>query len=211
MVLGSLAFTTKVGAQTNPAELWPIKIPAPAEAGTLEVRVGKLEAALAAMPTTLGPAVKFEETFLRLMAAGPKDEWLPTMQTFATATANDPVTGGVRDLARAWVARAEMDRIGTMLDQFYGENVRYPATFAEVEKRLSAGSKLDPWGEAWVYRPHAPKGFAQQAGQRYELGPKRDPHLGTLRDAVGGGSRWRCPRGKSRCTRRPITGRWSFS
>ena len=185
-MLGLVVLTGTALGQTAPAELWPTRVPAPADAGTLDVREGKLAAAVATVPEAVHPAVQFEETFLRIVAGAPESEWLPAVRTFAAATANDPVSAGVREVARAWLARSEMEVIGTKLDQYYGENVRYPAMFAEVEKSLPADLKTDPWGETWVYRPHAPKGFAGETRQRYQLGPKRSPDLGRLRDAIGG-------------------------
>ena len=189
LVSGALGISAVAGSasgQTAPAELWPTQVPAAADAGTLDVRVGKLESAVAAFPDALRPAVQFEETFLRIMSGAPENEWLPPVRTFSAATASDPVSVGVRGEARAWLARTEMEAIGPTLDQYYGENVRYPATFAEVEKLLPTGLKTDPWGETWVYRPHAPKGFGGETRQRYQIGPKRYPGLGGMRDAIGG-------------------------
>ena len=187
----TVAFGMFVSAETAlgqaaPAELWPTQVPAPAAAGTVDVRESKLEAAAGTLAAELRPAVQFEETFLRIMAGVPESQWLPSVRTFATATANDPVSTGVREVARAWLARTEMEAIGTRLDQYFGENVRYPATLAEVEKSLPTDLQTDPWGDAWVYRPHAPKGFPGETRERYQLGPKRCPDLGRLRDAIGG-------------------------
>ena len=184
--LGAIGFLQEAAAQTGPAELWPAQVPAPSEAGTLDVRVSALDQTAATLPAEVRPAVQFEETFLRIMAGLPTSEWLSQARAFATAKANDPVSAGVREVARAWVARAEMESIGTTLDQYFGEKARYPATFTEIEKRLPAGLKADPWGESWVYRPQAPKGFGGETRQRFSLGPTRLPNLGSLRDAVGG-------------------------
>ena len=171
---------------TAPAELWPTQVPAAADAGTLAVREAKLESAIPALPAALQSAVRFEEVFLRIVAGAPESEWLPRVQPFATALSTDPVSAGVRDVARAWLARTEMERIGTVLDQYYGEKVRYPATLTEVEKMLPADLRTDPWGEVWVYRPQAPKGFPTEAQQRYQLAPKRLPGLSGVRAASGG-------------------------
>ena len=152
----------------------------------MDVREAKLKAAEATLPATLRTAVEFEETFLRILAAAPVEEWLPSVQAFVMVKADDPAVAGARDVARAWLARAEMERIGTVLDQYHGENARYPATFPEVGKRLPAELRTDPWAEPWVYHPYAPKETGGETRQRYTLGPKRYPDLGSLRDAIGG-------------------------
>ena len=184
--IGIFVTTQSTVAQVAPAELWPTQVPAPAEAGTLDVRLSALEKAAATLPAAVHPALQFEETFLRILAAVPETDWLRQIRAFTATTANDPVSLGVREVARVWLARTEMESIGTVLDQYFGENVRYPAAFSEVEKLLSADLRTDPWGDAWVYRPHAPKGFGGEARQRYQLGPKRFSSLGSLRDSIGG-------------------------
>lgn len=161
----------------SPAEWWPTQVPK-------SIDPKKLDAAATTLPPELAPAVKFEQAFLRAVARAPENDWLPAMQTLASATGNDPVSAETREVAKAWVARAQMAQIGEVLDKDYVENVRYPSTFAEVEKTLPPDLKADPWGEPWTYQPRAPQGFAQEVNQRYQLGPKRFPNLGTLREAT---------------------------
>ena len=183
VLLSLLGLATGRAAVTD---IWPTQATPAPDAAALAQRLGALDAATASLPPELVPAVQFQKAFLRAVSRGAQADWLPTMRAFATATGTDPVAAGLRDVSRAWLARVEMQNIGTILDGYYAQNVRYPAAFNEVEKMLPADLRLDPWGQPWVYQPHAPQGFAKETRQRYQLGPTRSPDLGTLRDATVG-------------------------
>ena len=77
-----------------------------------------------------------------------------------------------------------MADIDTALHNYYRRNVRFPATFAEVEPDIAENLRKDPWGEPWVYKTGAPRGFDRLGDQRYELGPTRFPKLGNLNEAI---------------------------
>ena len=173
-----------VSARGAASDIWPTQV-APITDGTaLNQRVAALEAAGATLPPELLPAIRFEEVFLRVLGRTSESDWLPQMRALADAPGTDAITAAIREVAKAWIARVEMRGIGTILDNFYAQNVRYPASLAEVERDLPNDLKTDPWGEAWVYRTHAPTGFGKETAQRYTLGPKRYPDLGTLKEAT---------------------------
>lgn len=182
-VAGWLAVAPAHGAVSD---IWPAQVPPFADAAALNGRLERLQAAAVGLPPELTPAVRFEEAFLRVMGRAGESEWLPAMRSLADAPGTDPATAAVRDVARAWVARFQMRGIDAVLEEFYAKNVRFPTTLAEVDKSLSRELKTDPWGEPWAYRTHAPEGFSKQTTQRYALGPKRWPGLGTLREATVG-------------------------
>ena len=79
-----------------------------------------------------------------------------------------------------------MRGIDAVLEDFYAKNVRFPRRSRKWTRACPAELKTDPWGEPWAYRTHAPEGFGKQLLQRYTLGPKRWPGLGTLREATVG-------------------------
>jgi hypothetical protein len=180
----ALCLFTAVACQGAPADLWPAQLPKLADPAVVDARIAALKAATPALPPVLAPAERFQETFLRILHGAPSQDWLGTIRDLSTASASDPVTSAVRDVARAWLARAERQEIGTVLDDYYAQNVRYPASLSEVDRNLPKELQLDPWGEPWAYRLHAPQGFAKETAQRYQLGPARLPNLGTLREAT---------------------------
>lgn len=159
-------------------------MPALTDEAAVNQRVAGLEKAAATLPPELMPTIRFEEALVRVLGRVNESDWLPAMRTLATASGTDPVAAAVREAAKAWIARAAMREIGVSLDDYYAQNVRYPGALAEIERALPQDLRADPWGEPWVYRLHAPVGFPQQTGQRYTLGPKRYPELGTLREAT---------------------------
>lgn len=165
-------------------EVWPAQVVPAADEAALRQRVANLDAAAATLPPELLPAIRFEQAFVRIIARASESDWLPGVRTMADASGTDPVTAAVREVAKAWVARVEMRGIGAVLDQHYVKNVRYPNFLSEVERDLPKDLRMDPWGETWAYRTHAPAGFAREVSQRYTLGPRRDPDLGTLEEAT---------------------------
>ena len=179
-LLGWLSLATGCGAV---ADLWPAALPPPADTAAFTQKIAALDA-VTNLPPELAPAVQFEKAFLRAVSRAAQGEWVPPMRAFAAAVGNDPVAAGLRDASRAWVARVEMQSLDTILTGYYAQNVRFPVTLGEVEGTLPAELRVDPWGQPWVYQPHAPRGFAREVRQRYQLGPTRLPRLGTLRDAT---------------------------
>jgi hypothetical protein len=182
---GFLAVAVGVSAASGAAaDIWPAQITPAADEAVLNQRVASLETAAATLPPNLVPAVRFEEAFVRAVARGSESDWLPAMRALAQAPGTDAVTAAVRDVAKAWIARVEMREIGAVLDSYYAQNVHYPTSLAAIERDLRSELKLDPWGEPWVYRTHAPAGFGKEVLQRYTIGPKRFPELGTLKEAT---------------------------
>ena len=174
-----LAATTRAAV----SDLWPVQLPPPVDAAGFTRKADALDA-VTGFPPELAPTIQFEKAFYKAVSRAAQGEWLPQMRAFAAATGNDPVAAGLRDVSRAWVARIEMQSIDVALTDYYAQNVRFPLSFGEVEKSLSPDLRVDPWGQPWIYRPHAPTGFSKESRQRYQLGPTRLPDLGTLREAT---------------------------
>lgn len=166
------------------ADVWPAQVIPAVDEAALKQRLASLDATAASLPPELLPTIRFEQAFVRIMARAGESDWLPGVRAMAEAPGTDPVTAALRDVAKAWVARVEMRGVGAVLDNYYAKNVRYPNALSDVERDLPKDLKTDPWGEPWVYRPHAPSGFAKEMLQRYTLGPKRAPDLGTLKEAT---------------------------
>jgi hypothetical protein len=166
------------------ADIWPAQIAPIADEAALHQRIANLETAATTVPPNLVPAIRFEEAFVRAVGRAAESEWLPAMRALAAAPDQDPIASALRDLAKAWIARVEMRAIGVVLDNYYAQNVHYPKALSDVERDLPNDLKLDPWGEPWVYRTHAPDGFGKELFQRYVIGPKRFPDLGTLKEAT---------------------------
>ena len=165
-------------------DVWPAQVTRIADQAAAGQRIASLAAAAATLPPVLAPAIQFQEAFVRIMAGAGEPDWLPAMRVMAGMPGTDAVATAVSGLAKAWIARAEMREIGEALDGFYAQNVRYPDSLAAVEHGLPQQLQSDPWGEPWVYRTHAPAGFENEASQRYSLGPKRFPELGTIKEAT---------------------------
>ena len=162
-------------AQAAIPDLWPPNIAAlkPPE---LEKQITAL--ASAPLPPELKPAAQFQITFLKTLSSREsktqpsEPAWVNELRTFIAADReNDPVAHGVAEVARTWLARAQMQKIDVLLRQYYRQNVRFPDTFASIEQSLPEPLKLDPWGQPWIYQPHAPQGLAKLSSQRYQLGP----------------------------------------
>ena len=155
----------------TPLEIWPAGNVAPpgAEAGGL--------------PRALQPAVRFQKIFLKILAGEKPGVWRADMEAFCNQPAETPLAAGLCEVARVWIARAQMEEISALLHGYYRRNIRFPATLAEVGQ-LPPSLQKDPWGGTWSYSPLAPQGFSKLAGQRYQLGPARFPKLATLSEAV---------------------------
>ena len=180
----ALCLFTAAAGQGAVADLWPVQARATSGAADLAQRTAALEAAAPTLPPGLAPALRYEETFWQILGGAPQADWSARIRDFVNAPGTDPVTAAVRDAARGWLARLQMQAIGSVLDDYYARNVRFPAALSEVERNLPKDLRADPWGEPWVYRLHAPQGFARETTQRYQLGPTRFPNLGTLREAT---------------------------
>ena len=165
-----------------PADIWPVRIES--DPVSLAKRAASLDKAAAGLPAALAPAVEFQKVFLRIVGGAPRSDWLRQIRGFTDHADTDAVSLGLRDAGRAWLARVEMQGLDDVLRAYYAENVRFPATLAEVESSIPVILRTDPWGEKWSYNIRAANGFAGIAGQRYQIGPARYPNLGTLREAI---------------------------
>ena len=155
----------------TPLEIWPAGNVAPQE-----VEAGGL-------PRTLQPAVRFQKVFLKILAGEKPGGWQADMESFCNQPAQTPLAAGLCEVARVWIARAQMEEIDALLHGYYRRNIRFPGTLAELGQ-LPQSLKKDPWDGSWSYSLLAPKGFSRLAGQRYQLGPARFPKLTTLSEAV---------------------------
>lgn len=180
-----LLLAAACAAQGALPELFPIQPPTT----DLEKQTAALSAST--VPAGLKPAVQFQKTFLKILAtkvskAKPQEpDWVNELRSFIAADQEtDPVAHGVAEVARAWMARAQMQKIDVSLHIYYRQNVRFPDQFSIIEPSLPEALRHDPWGDAWNYQPCAPDGFTKLAGQRYKIGPSRFPDLGTLGDAT---------------------------
>ena len=135
------------------------------------------------LPKAVQPAVRFQKVFSRILAGEKPPGWRAEMGVFCTPAAETPVGAGLCEVARVWIARAQMEGIDALLHDYYRRNIRFPARLAELGP-LPPSLQNDPWGEAWSYSPTAPQGFSKLAGQRYQLGPARFPNLATLAEAI---------------------------
>jgi hypothetical protein len=135
------------------------------------------------LPKALQPAVRFQKVFLKILAGGKPAGWRAEMESFCTGPADTPLVAGLCEIARVWIARAQMEEIDALLHDYYRRNIRFPATLAELGQ-LPPSLQKDPWGGAWSYTPLAPRGFSKLVAQRYQLGPARFPKLATLAEAI---------------------------
>lgn len=136
------------------------------------------------LPAPVRPAVDFQKVLVKIRASNKPDEWRGEVERFAKAPETDAMSAGLRELAKCWMARAEMVRVDEALRLYFRKAVRFPDTLGAVEKDLPPGAKLDPWGEPWIYQATAPKEMAKWTKQRYALGPTRAPLLTPLAEAV---------------------------
>jgi hypothetical protein len=136
------------------------------------------------VPSAVRPAVDFEKLLRKVRLADRTSEWRVEMEKFAKAPGDDPVTVGLRELAKLWLARAMMEEIDGALRKFYRREVRFPDALNIVIQDVPPEAKRDPWGDPWVYKTAAPKGFTKLNNQRYQLGPARYPELSPLHEAA---------------------------
>jgi hypothetical protein len=167
----------------TPLDVWPAQV-APLDASSLQARLTAVDVAAMGLPPELGPAVRFQKIFLRILSGEAVSTWRDEIAQAANAPSSTPVGNGIREVARAWFARAKMGEIDEALRAYYRQNVKFPPALADVEATIPPELRKDPWGDAWSYQLHAPQGFAEQVAQRYQLGPARDPQLGMLDEAL---------------------------
>ena len=160
-------------AATTPLEIWPA-VPSASQGEGIDP---------AGLPQSLLPAVRFQKLVLKIFAGAKSADWRTEMESFRNAPADNPISAALGDVARAWIARAQMEEIDALLRGYYRRNVRFPATLAEVGQ-LPPSLQKDPWGGSWRYSPSAPHGFSKLAGQRYQLGPACLPMLAPLSEAI---------------------------
>ena len=183
VALAAIASFAPGSHAATPADIWPRQIPS-LNQNTLKEQLAIIESAADNLPPALRPATQFQKVFLRILSGEEPSRWRGEIEKIASASETSPLEAGLREVARAWLARLEMIEIDTVFRTYYRQNVRFPATLAEVEADIPSKLRKDPWGDAWSYKPHAPQGFEKLATQRYQLAPARFPQLGDLKDAT---------------------------
>lgn len=171
-----LALLPFLASAATPLEMWP--------QGEVPLRAQREALDAADLPPVVRPAVRFQKIFLKILAGAKAGEWRGEMESFCGASADTPMAAGLREVARVWIARAQMDEMDAILRGYYRRNIRFPATLAELGDLIPRSLQKDPWGEAWSYSPAAPQGFSKLAAQRYQLGPARFPKLAPLAEAI---------------------------
>jgi hypothetical protein len=136
------------------------------------------------LPALIRPAADFQIMLLQIRAGAEVLTWRPQMDRYAQNAGGDSVMVSLRELAKYWEARLAMREIDKVLRKYYRENVQFPDQLEAVKTAIPEALRMDPWGEAWIYKPAAPEGFPDEQGQRYELGPTRFPHLSILEAAA---------------------------
>jgi hypothetical protein len=139
------------------------------------------------IPPDLVPAFRFQVLYGKILSRAKASEWRSELAGLASSQSPDPVSSAISDVARVWVARAEMEDIDALLLEYYSRNIRFPRTDADFQRILPATLAKDPWGHPWVYAPSAPRGFSSaMVGQRYQLSPGGMPGLRSLGESVTG-------------------------
>jgi hypothetical protein len=142
------------------------------------------------LPPGLLPAFRFQVLYGRILAGQPPARWRADLEALASSPQDDPVSSGIRDVARVWIARAQMGDIDALLREYYARSVRFPRTAAEFQQLLPPGLSKDPWGQPWAYTPSAPRGFSPaMAAQRYTVAPASRPRLLPLKEALAAAGR----------------------
>jgi hypothetical protein len=178
-----IAATVTVRA-ASPLELWPSKTK-PAGGDALKQQLATLDASAAALPAQLRPAIEFQKVFLQIISGADASAWRGELEKFASASGSDATTGALRELARVWLARAEMQQIDAILRKYYQEKVAFPDSLDAVKENIPAELRHDPWDKPWVYKLRAPRGMAKLASQRYTLAPGQHPELKPLKQSTG--------------------------
>jgi hypothetical protein len=169
LVVGAGLLNTR--AATIP-ELWPATL-TPLAGDALTARCNALDSAN--LPTNLRCAAQLQKIIFQIVSKAPAATWRSTLETLAQSAENE----SVRDVARVWLARAQIKDIDAVLKRYYAKKVSFPGTLPELGAALPEQLRNDPWGEPWAYSLHAPRGMSKLTNQRYQLGPKRYPDLMT--------------------------------
>ena len=165
-----------VRAGTVP-ELWPTNTVSLA-GNALTARLADLDALAGSLPDKIKPAAQLQKIIFQINAGVAPSVWRADLQKLAAQAAEgDPLALGIRDVARVWLARAQMKEIDAALVQYYTRRVKFPGTLAELGDALPEQIRNDPWGEPWVYTMRPPRGLPKLTDQRYNLGPKKHPNL----------------------------------
>ena len=173
-----------VAVAAPPPDIWKN---GPVDSATLQAQTTAIDAAEAKLPAPARPAGEFQKVMLQIRSGADAAAWRGEIDKYAKASGEDGVTVALRELAKCWQARRAMVEIDKVLRKFYGANVRFPDKLDEVKADIPEAVKVDPWGEAWVYKPTTAQTFAKYAKQRYELGPTRYPDLSTMKEMLAAG------------------------
>ena len=168
-------------AVAAPPDIWKN---GPVDSVTLQAQTTAIDAAEAKLAAPARPAAEFQKVLLQIHSGADAAAWRGEIDKYAKASGDDGVTAALRELAKCWQARRAMAEIDKALRKFYGANVRFPDKLDEVKANIPEAVKVDPWGEAWVYKPTTAQTFAKFAKQRYDLGPTRYPDLSTIKEAL---------------------------
>ena len=167
----------------EPLVIWTLQPQSKEKSPPLSEQIEAIAKASKGLPDALGPAVQFQNVYLKIVAGWKPSEWRGEIETLCGLPGDSPVVAGVREVSRAWLARLHMAEIDLVLRAYYRSHVRFPDNLSEIENDLPKNLRNDPWGDPWLYKPHAPRGFGRLAAQRYQLAPSRIPNLSTLPEA----------------------------
>ena len=177
----AVCFVAGVAVAAPPPDIWKN---GPVDSATLSAQTTAIDAVESKLAAPARLAAEFQKVLLQIRSGADVAVWRGEIDKYAKAFGEDGVTVALRELAKCWQARRAMAEIDKVLRKFYGANVRFPDKFDEVKTDIPEVLKLDPWGEAWVYKPTTAKTFAKYAKQRYDLGPMRYPDLSTIKEAL---------------------------
>jgi hypothetical protein len=175
LLLGLFLAAASTVRAADPSDLWSQEVPSKplsaADGGQL--------------PSELMPAFRFQILYVKMLSGAKSSEWQRELSSFAALPGSDPLSSGIRDAARIWLARAEMVEIDALLLEYYKKHIKFPATDADFQKLLPESLTKDPWGRPWVYEPGTPRGLSQtMIRQRYSLIPSGRTGFLPLRDAL---------------------------
>ena len=177
----AVCFVAGVADAAPPPDIWKN---GPVDSATLQAQTTAIDAAESKLPAPARPAAEFQKVLLQIRSGAEAAAWRGEIDKYAKAAGEDGVTVALRELAKCWQARRAMAEIDKALRKFYGANVRFPDKLDEVKAGIPEAVRVDPWGEAWVYKPTTAQTFAKYAKQRYDLGPTRYPELSTMKEVL---------------------------
>ena len=184
MVAALLLLMGSLAARADLPELWPVALKAP-QAAELPERTAALNDSQ--VPIELKTAVRFQQIFLKILSKPPvQADWVAEIRGLVAAErTEDPVSHGVAEVGRTWLARVNALKLDEALKQYYRHHVRFPERLKEIEPALPEELRRDPWGQPWAYKLQAPQGMAKLSNQRYQIGPALYPNLSPLKAALG--------------------------